>query len=218
MKSSAAIKNFVQTDQDVCPCSDAPCARSGHCPKWLLASGSCKQGQVWRQGGCHVVKSGCLTHENLQNPTMSGDALPLPAVFGEVVDSLETWGATRWSCWLQKSLRLMHEHLREDNMHGGVAPCKMRVHHDCIVLCAEWKAEHNFIGNSANCNLVLSTWNACHWVRCWEVSTFWELACDSMRFAANQMEAIDRDAATATTPAFVTAHAHVVPESPSSHA
>ena len=106
----------------------------------------------------------------------------------------------------------MHEYLKEDNMYGGVAPCKMRVFHDCIILCVERKAEHNFIRNSANYNLVLSTWNTYYWVRCWEVSTFWELAYDSMRFVANQVEAIDRDGATATTPAFVTAH--VVPESP----
>jgi len=216
--STAVIKTFMQTNQDVYPYSDVPCTRSGYCPKWLLASSSYKQGKVWRQDGYYVIKSSCLTHENVQTVIMSGDVFPLPAVFGEVVDSLETWGATHWSCWLQKSLRLMHEHLREDNMYGGVAPCKMRVYHDCIILCVEWKAEHNFIRNSANYNLVLSTWNTYYWVCCWEVSTFWELAYDSMRFVANQIEAIDRDAATATTPAFVTAHAHVVPESPSSHA
>ena len=108
----------------------------------------------------------------------------------------------------------MHEYLKEDNMYGGVAPCKMRVFHDCIILCVERKAEHNFIRNSANYNLVLSTWNTYYWVRCWEVSTFWELAYDSMKFVANQVEAIDRTDVSATT--FATAH--VVPESPTSSA
>jgi len=166
----------MQTNHDVYPYSDVPCTRSGYCHKWLLASSRYKQGQMWRQDGYCVIKSSCLSHENAQNLIMAGDALPLPAVFGEVVGSLETWGANHWTCWLQKSLKLMHEHLKEDNMCGGVAPCKMRVFHDCIILCVERKAEQNFSRNSANCNLVLSTWNTCYWVCCWEVSTFWELA------------------------------------------
>jgi len=205
-----SVKTFMQTNQDVCPCSDVPYARSGCCPKWLLASSRCKQGQMWRQDGHCVIKSSCLSHENAQNLIMAGDALPLPAAFGEVVDSLETWGATHWSCWLQKSLRLMHEHLKEDNMHGGVAPCKMRVFHDCIVLCAERKAEHNFIRNSANCDLVLSTWNTYFWVTCWEASTFFDLAHDSMKFVANQVESIQTPTHSATLAV------HVVPESPMS--
>jgi len=209
-----SIKTFMQTNQDVYPYSDVPCTRSGYYPKWLLASSRYKQGQIWRQDGYCVIKSSCLSHDNVQNLIMAGDTLPLPAVFSEVVDSLETWGANYWTCWLQKSLKMMHEYLKEDNMYGGVAPCKMRVFHDCIFLCVERKAECDFVRNSANYNLVLRNWNTCYWVRCWEVSAFWELAYDSMRFVANQVEAIDRDAAAATTPAFVTAH--VVPESPSS--
>jgi len=209
-----SIKTFMQTNQDVYPYSDVPCTRSGYYPKWLLASSRYKQGQIWRQDGYYVIKSSCLSHDNVQNLIMAGDTLPLPAVFSEVVDSLETWGANYWTCWLQKSLKMMHEYLKEDNMYGGVAPCKMRVFHDCIFLCVERKAECDFVRNSANYNLVLRNWNTYYWVRCWEVSAFWELAYDSMRFVANQVEAIDRDAAAATTPAFVTAH--VVPESPSS--
>ena len=190
--SPAAINAFMQTNQDVYPCSDVPCTRSSYYPKWLLASRRYKQGQIWRQNGHHVIKFSWLSHDNAQNLIISGDALSLPAVFGEVVDSLEKWGATHWSCWLQKSLRLIHEYLKEDNVSGGVAPCKMRVFHDCIILCVERKAEHNFIRNSANYNLVLSTWKTYFWVRCWEVSTFFDLAHDSMQFVANQVESMDR--------------------------
>jgi len=209
-----SIKTFVQTNQDVYPYSDVPCTRSGYCPKWLLASSRCKQGQVWRQDGHYVIKSSCLSHDNVQNLIMDGDTLPLPALFGKVVDSLETWGANCCTCWLQKSLKLMHEHLKEDNMCGGVAPCKMRVFHDCIFLCVERKAECDFVRNSANYNLVLRNWNTHHWVHCWEVSTFWELAYDSMQFVANQVEAVDRTDVSATT----FANTHVAPESPTSSA
>jgi len=216
--SAAAIKTFVQTSQDVCPCSDIPCTRSGHCPKWLLASSRHKKGQIWRQDGCHVIKSSCLSHENVQNLIIAGDTLPLPAVLGEVVDSLETWGANCWTCWLQKSLKLMHEHLKEDNMHGGVAPCKMRVFHDCIFLHAEREARNCFMRNTANCNHLLTTWNACHWVKCWEQPFFWDLAYGSMHFVqgvhASTVRAVAGDP-DSQTPA--TAETHAAPQSPTSN-
>jgi len=213
--STAAIKTFMQTNQDVYPYSDVPCTRSGYYPKWLLASSRYKQGQIWRQDGYYVIKSSCLSHENAQNLIMSGDALPLPAVFGEVVDSLETWGGQCWTCWLQKSLKLMHEYLKEDNMHGGVAPCKMRVFHDCILLCVEREAGSYFMRNTANYNLILSTWNTYYWVKCWEEPFFWELAYSSMHFVRDQHASMVtnrvQDSPTPTATA-----AHVVPESPAS--
>jgi len=52
----------------------------------------------------------------MQKLIMDGDGVPLPADFAEVVDSLETWGVTKHSCWLQKSLMVMHEYLKEDNI------------------------------------------------------------------------------------------------------
>lgn len=210
MKLAAAI--FMDSNKDVYPYSDIPCTRTGYYPKWLLASSKNRQGQIWRECGYYVIKSSCLSHDNVQNLIMSGDVLPLPAIFGEVVDSLETWGATHWSCWLQKSLKLFHEYLKEDNMCGGVAPCKMRVFHDCILLCVENVANCHFNANSANYNLVLTSWNTYYWVKCWEVPLFWELAYHSMMFVENQIECIHR----ANTPALVVATAHVVPESPTS--
>jgi len=192
MKLSATIKTFMQTNQDVYPYSDVPCTRSGYYPKWLLVSSRYKQGQIWRQDGYHVIKSSCLSHANVQNLIMSGDALPLPAVFGEVVDALETWGAKHWTWWLQKSLKLFHEHLKEDNVCGGVAPCKMRVFHDCIFLCVEREARSCFMTNTANYNLVLRNWNTCFWVKCWEEPFFWETTCSSMRHVEGVIESIQR--------------------------
>jgi len=200
----------MQTNQDVYPYSDVPCTRSGYCPKWLLASSRYKQGQIWRQDGCYVIKSSCLTHENVQNLIMSGDALPLPAMFGEVVDSLETWGGQHWTCWLQKCLKLFYEYLREDNIYGGVAPCKMRVFHDCILLCVEKEAATCFMRNTANYNWLLTTWNTYYWVKCWEEPFFWELAYSSMRFLQGLVPSI---ATTPVAPAAI-APPHVVPESP----
>jgi len=211
--SAAAIKTSMQTDQDVCPHSDVACARSGCHPKWLLASSRHKQGQIWRQDGHCVIESSCLSHDNVQNLIMAGDTLPLPAVFSEVVDSLETWGANCWTCWPQKSLKLFHEHLKEDNMHGGVAPCKMRVFHDCIFLCAQKEAQSHFMMNTANHNLVLSNWNTCFWVKCWEQPFFWERACHSMRHVEGLTESIQRVLPAATA---IVAAPHVVPESPTS--
>jgi len=85
----------------------------------------------------------------------------------------------------------------------------------------ERKAECDFIRNTANYNLVPRNWNTYYWVRCWEVSTFWELAHDSMKFVAGQVEAIDRVDIPAT-PSIGTKSArlssvHYLPESPSSN-
>jgi len=213
--SKAAVAMFMDSNEHVYPYSDIPATRSGYYPKWLVASSRNRQGQVWREDGYYAIKASCLSHDNVQALIVAGDALPLPAVFGEVVDVLETWGGSHWSCWLQKSLKLMHEYLREDNMYGGVAPCKMRVFHDCILLCVQWKTEGHFVRNSANYNLVLRNWNTYYWVRCWEVSTFWNLAYDSMKCALNMALSVERTYRP-TTPAVVTAN--VVPESPVSMA
>jgi len=62
--------------------------------------------------------------------------------------------------------------MREDNMHGGVGPTKMRLFHDCILLAVQWKAGYRFYTNSPEHNLALSNWNAYFWVRCCETHSF----------------------------------------------
>jgi len=177
---------------------------------------------VLRKTGHCVIKSSCLSHDNLQNLIISGDGTPLPAEFAEVVDGLETWGGIHWTCWLEKSLKLMHEHMREDDMCGGVGPTKMRLFHDCILLAVQWKAGCRFYTNSPEHNLVLSNWNACFWVRCRETHSFHELACDSMNCVAEMIRSIDRDGPV--TMAFQSievarlSSVHCVPESPRSTA
>jgi len=131
--STTAIKTFMEEHKDIYPYNDIPATRQGYHPKWLLSMSRNKEGQVWRQLGHYVIRASCLNHDNLQNLIMDGDGVPLPADFAEVVDSLETWGVTKHSCWLQKSLLVMHKYLKEDNMCGGAAPKKMRLFHDCIL-------------------------------------------------------------------------------------
>jgi len=148
---------------------------------------------VWRRDGHYVIKSSCLSHDNLQQLIMSGDGLPLPVEFGEVVDELETSGAIHWPCWLQKALHLMYEYLREDSMYGGVGPAKMRLFHDCILLCVQWKAGQNFNTYTPEYKLTLTNWNTYFWVRCRETYSFHDLAFDSMNCVSEMIQSIDRD-------------------------
>jgi len=215
-----STKTFVEDHKRSYPCSDIPCTRQGCCPKWLLAASKNKKGLVLRKTGCCVVKTSCLSHDNVQNVVIAGDGIPLPTDFAEVVDGLETWGGVHWTCWLEKSLKLMHECMREDNMHGGAGPTKMRLFHDCILLAVQWKAGHRCCTNSPEHNLVLSNWNTCFWVRCRETCSFHELAEDSMNCVREMVESINRDGPA--TAAFQSmelaglASVHLVPESPSS--
>jgi len=217
-----SIKTFVEDHKHSYPYSVIPCTRQGCCPKWLLATSKNKQGLVLRKTGCYVIKTSCLSHDNVQNIIISGDGIPLPVEFGAVVDGLETWGGIHWTCWLEKSLKLMHEHMREDNMCGGIGPTKMRLFHDCILLAVQWKAGHRFYTNSPEHNLALSNWNTCFWVRCRETHSFHELACDSMNCVAEMIRSIDRDGPV--TMAFQSievarlSSVHCVPESPRSTA
>jgi len=161
-----------------------------------------------------------LSHDNVQNIIIAGDGIPLPVEFAEVVDGLETWGGIHWTCWLEKSLKLMYEYMREDNMYGGVGPTKMRLFHDCILLGVQWKAGYRFHTNSPEHNLVLSNWNTYFWVRCRETYSFNQLACDSMNCVTEMIQSIDRDGPV--TQAFQSVElsrltrVHVVPESPTS--
>jgi len=218
--SAAAVKWFMEENEEIYPCNAVPKTRQGHCPKWLLAMSNNKDGQVWRQMGQQVIRSSCLNHENAQNLIMDGDGIPLPADFAEVVDSLETWGASKQSCWLCKALRVMHEHLKEDNMHGGIAPSRMRLFHDCILVVAQRKAQINFGANSANCNKVLENWNTHFWVRCREECSFFCLAYDSLHCAEGMIDSIQESIVNNGNNANATQHAvrpvNVVPESPSS--
>jgi len=187
-------------------------------PKWLLATSKNKQGLLLRKEGYHVIKSSCLSHDNLQNLIISGDGIPLPVEFAEVVDVLETWGGIHWTCWLQKSLSLMYEYMREVNMHGGVGPTKMRLFHDCILLAVQWKAGYKFCTNIPECNLVLSNWNTYFWVRCRKTCDFHDLAYDSINCVSEMIQSIDRDGPV--TVAFQSMElarltsVHLVPESP----
>jgi len=218
MKLSVSIKSFMEDHKHSCPCSAIPCTRQGYHPKWLLATSKNKKGLVLRKTGYCVVKTSCLSHDNVQNIVIAGDGIPLPVDFAEVVDGLETWGGIHWTCWLEKSLQLMYECMREDNMHGGVGPTKMRPFHDCILLAVQWKAGCRFYANSPEHNLVLSNWNACFWVRCRETHSFHQLARDSMHCVAEMIQSIDRDGPV--TQAFQSEEllrlttAHVTPESP----
>jgi len=220
MKLSISIKSFMDEDKHSYPYSAIPCTRQGYCPKWLLATSKNKKGLVLRKTGYHVIKTSCLSHDNVQSVIVTGDGIPLPVEFAEVVDGLETWGGIHWTCWLEKSLQLMCEHMREDNMHGGVGPTKMRLFHDCVLLAVQWKAGYRFYTNSPEHNLVLSNWNTYFWVRCRETHSFHELACNSMNCVAEMIQSIDRDGPVSE--AFQSVQlsrlttVHVVPESPSS--
>ena len=211
----AAIKWFMEENQDVYPYNDVPKTRQGYHPKWLLTMSKNKDGQVWRQMGYYVIRSSCLNKENLQNLIMDGDGIPLPADFAEVVDSLETWGVSKQSCWLCKALRVMHEYLKEDNMYGGVAPTKMRLFHDCILIAVQRKAQINFGSNSANYNRVLENWNTYFWVRCREEHSFFYLAYDSLHCADEMIDSIQESIRTDATQ-HNTVTVNVIPESPTS--
>ena len=173
-----------------------------------------------RKTGCYVIKSSCLSHDNVQNVVIAGDGIHLPVEFAEVVDGLETWGGIHWTCWLEKSLKLMYECMREGNMHGGIAPTKMRLFHDCILLAVQWKAGYKFYTNSPEHNLVLSNWNTCFSVRCRETCSFHQLARDSMDCVAEMIQSVDGDGPV--TQAFQSvdlarlSSVHCVPDSPAS--
>jgi len=188
-----SIKTFMEDHKHSYPCSVIACTRQGYHSKWLLATSRNLQDIRLRKEGYYVIKSNCLSHENVQNLIIAGDGIPLPVEFAEVVDALETWGGTHWTCWLQKSLKLMYEYMREDNMYGGVGPTKMRLFHDCILLAVQWKAGYKFYTKSPEYNLVLSNWNTYFWVRCRETYDFHELAYDSMNCVSEMIQSIDRD-------------------------
>jgi len=183
----------VEDHECSCPCSVTLCTRQGCHSEWLLATSENKQGALLRKEGHCVVESSCLSHENVQNLIIAGDGTPLPAEFVEVADALETWGGTHWTCWPQKSLKLMHAHMGEDNMCGGVGPAKMRLFHDCILSAAQWKAGHRFCTNSPEHNLVPSSWNTHFWVGCRETHEFHDLAHDSMNCVSEMSQSLDRD-------------------------
>jgi len=84
----------------------------------------------------------------------------------------------------------MHECLKEDNMHRGVAPKKMRLFHDCILQGIQRKAEMEFGRNSADHNKVLENWNAYFCVRCREECSFFYLAYDSLHCAEEMIKSI----------------------------
>jgi len=219
IKSAAAsttmklsIKSFMDEHKDSYPYSYVPCTRQGYYPKWLLATS---------KTGYYAIKSSCLSHENIQNLIISYDGIPLPAEFCEVVDYLEKWGAFHWSIWMEKSLQLMYEYMREDNMYGGVGPARMRLFHDCILLCAQWNAGLSHHSNSADYNLVLTNWNTYYWVCCLEVASFHKLAVDSINHVRGMLECIEREGpvtqAFQSTQLRQLARVHVVPESPTSN-
>jgi len=215
--STAAIKTFMEEHKDIYPYNDVPTTRQGYHPRWLLCMSKNKEGQVWRQLGYYVIRASCLNHENVQNLIIDGDGVPLPADFAEVVDSLETWGVTKHSCWLQKALLVMHEYLKEDNMHGGVAPKKMRLFHDCILQGIQRKAEMEFGRISADFNKVLDNWNTYFWVRCREEYSFFYLAYDSLHCAEEMIESIHASNITTIYNGGAQNNTHhVVPESPTS--
>ena len=200
--------------KDVHPYNAVPQTRCGYYPKWVMTMSLNADGIVWRKLGHYVIKSSCLNHGNLQNLTMDGDAVPLPAEFCEVVDSLETWGAFHWVGWLEFSLHVMHECLKEDNMCGGNPPNEMRLFHDIILLHVQREPLFCFPSNSADYNRVLENWNTCFWVRCRETYSFHTLAMDSINCVEEMIRSI-RSNRTPTPAASVAANdATLIPESP----
>ena len=170
--NTAAITLFMHEHEGVYPFNVIPQTRRGYYPKWLLGMSINTDGIVKRKIGYYVIKSSCLNRENIQKLIMDGDGIPLPTDFAEVIDSLETWGCSKYYLWLQKSLFLMHGYLIEDNVHGGVPPKKMRLFHDCILPIVEWLAKKRFVRGSADFNTVVNNWATCHWVRCNETFSF----------------------------------------------
>ena len=212
-----SIKSFMEEHEHSYPYSTVFCACQGHYPKWLLATSKNKMGLVLRKFGYCVIKTCCLSHDNIQNLIISGDGIPLPAEFAEVVDGLETWEGIHWTCWLEKSLKFTYGHMREDNMCEGVGLTKMRLFHDCILLPVQGC---KLCTNSPEYNLVLSNWNTYFWVRCCETYSFHDLAYDSMNCVREMVASVDRDgpvtAAFQSTEVARLTSVHYIPESPMS--
>jgi len=218
MNFKDTIKWFMDEHKEIYPYNDVPQTRSGYYPKWLLVMSRNTDGVVWRKLGHYAIKASCFNRENLQNMTMDGDATPLPAEFCEVVDSLDTWGGGQWTGWLHKTLHLFHGYLSEDSMYDGVAPDKIKMFHDCILLHVQRETMFSFFIHSANYNRVLETWNTCHWVRCRETYLFHELAFDSIHFVHDMIRSITSNNSAPSTPTGADVSesmtAAVTPESP----
>jgi len=212
MTFATAIKSFVEGNMDTYPHSDVPHTRRGFHPKWLLTMSGNKDGICGRRYGYYVIKASCLNNENIQSLMMDGDAIPLPADFCEVFDTLETWGVNKYTLWLQKALFVMHEYVVEDNMYANVAPNKMKLFYDCILPMVGHKTSQFFATNGASYNRVLIQWITYFWIRCRETYSFETLARNSWWFVDGAIDSINREVTTPVNTSV--AAAHVVPESP----
>jgi len=213
MTYANAVKAFVEEKMETFPYSEVPHTRRGFYPKWLLAMTGSTRGIFGRKHGYYVIKSSCLNHDNLQMLIMDGDGVPLPPDFCEVVDTLETWGATRYSLWLQKALFVMHGHVAEDNMYGNIAPNKLKLFYDCILPMVGYRAGQHFGRNGTRYNRVLTSWITYFWVRCRETCAFRDLATNSWWFVDGLVETINAERARALT---ADVSVDVVPQSPTS--
>jgi len=66
-----SIKSFMEEHEHSYPYSTVFCACQGHYPKWLLATSKNKMGLVLRKFGYCVIKTCCLSHDNIQNLIIS---------------------------------------------------------------------------------------------------------------------------------------------------
>jgi hypothetical protein len=81
--------------------------RNGIYPKWVLLASS-QPHALFRRNGFHLLPTSCLSNQGIQNITVSGEGIPLPPEYDQVIWSMQYWGASYDGLWYQEVLSFIH--------------------------------------------------------------------------------------------------------------
>jgi hypothetical protein len=177
--NKAIFDTFVKDNGDAFPYSDAKRTRSSFLTKWLLLKSKCASNVLFRPSNVYVMRSSCFTNRHLQDTIVSGNGIPLPPDFCDVIDCMEYWGRMICPRWEQDVLSLMWDVLRPRGL-VGVEIKRSDLFYDCIMLLLERKlGAYPFINKVA----VLQEWqNFFYEVLMLTTSDYFKCATESIWF------------------------------------
>lgn len=89
--SSAAFKQFLEANSNQHPYCDLRTTRSNYHCKWLMLKAA-HPTSIRRRNGYFVLQSSCVSKSIQNEMIVSGTALPMPPMYDDIIDCVETWG------------------------------------------------------------------------------------------------------------------------------
>jgi hypothetical protein len=177
--SKAQFKAFVKANGERFPFNDIKRTRTSFITRWILVRSHGASEVRYRPSNVFGVRTSCFTNAHLQSTIVSGNGIPVPPDFCDVLDCMEFWGRAVCARWEQDVISMFWDYLRPRGLDITIG--RGDLFYDCIMLLMERKL-NNYVFYHIEKVQILQQWQAFYGQRFVTTKNYFELATESIWF------------------------------------